>query len=140
MKRGKKELSPFAKELMQSMREAIDYFKGEGEAVETRLSLPDPPPSISRQQILTLRQRLDMTQMQFARLMNVSSKTVEGWEQGLRKPGGAALRMLQIIEDPMILMPLSERVGHENDPAAGRKRKSGTTGDKTQGMKSPHRR
>jgi putative transcriptional regulator len=32
----------------------------------------------------------------FARLLNVSLKTVQAWEQGIRQPGDAALKLLTI--------------------------------------------
>jgi hypothetical protein len=35
-----------------------------------------------------------------ALLLNVSGKTVESWEQGLRKPSGPAARFLQLLEAP----------------------------------------
>jgi len=30
--------------------------------------------------------------------LNVSTKTVQGWEQGLRKPSNASLRLLEIVQ------------------------------------------
>ena len=38
-----------------------------------------------------------MSQAVFARLLNVSTKTVQSWEQGTRKPSRAALRLIQIF-------------------------------------------
>jgi putative transcriptional regulator len=41
----------------------------------------------------------------FARLLNVSVKTVQGWEQGVREPSEAALKLLSIAEKrPEVLM------------------------------------
>jgi putative transcriptional regulator len=107
----KSKMSPFARELAQSMEEAISYLKGEGAARETRLALPDPPPKVSQKQIQTLRKRFDLTQAQFARLMNVSAKTVEGWEQGVRAPSGVALRMLQFIGHPDVFSSMGNFSG-----------------------------
>lgn len=40
-----------------------------------------------------------------ARLLNVSIKTVQSWEQGHRKPSQAALRMIQVFRhDPSGLL------------------------------------
>jgi transcriptional regulator with XRE-family HTH domain len=50
-----------------------------------------------------LRVRFKMTQAGMAAFLNVSEKTVESWEQGSRNPGGAVLRLLQVIADPSIL-------------------------------------
>ena len=42
-----------------------------------------------------------MSQAMFARLLNVSPKTVQSWEHGIRKPSQAALRLIQVFEpDP----------------------------------------
>ena len=40
-----------------------------------------------------------MSQAVFARVLNVSTKTVQSWEQGERKPSRAALRMLQLFRE-----------------------------------------
>jgi putative transcriptional regulator len=40
-----------------------------------------------------------MSQAVFARVLNVSTKTVQSWEQGERKPSHAALRMLQLFRE-----------------------------------------
>lgn len=59
--------------------------------------LPVPPPTLAPQQIAALRRRYGMSQAVFAAVLNVSKKTVQSWEQGLRVPGDAALRMLQVV-------------------------------------------
>ena len=41
---------------------------------------------------------LDMSQAVFPRVLNISPKTVQSWEQGLRQPTQAALRLLEVIE------------------------------------------
>ncbi|MCC6154411.1 MAG: hypothetical protein IT367_11665 [Candidatus Hydrogenedentes bacterium] len=38
-----------------------------------------------------------MSQTVFAAPLNVSKKTVQSWEQGIRSPSDASLRLLQII-------------------------------------------
>jgi putative transcriptional regulator len=45
-----------------------------------------------------LRARLRLSQPIFARALNVSPDTVRAWEQGKRRPDGAALRLLQVTE------------------------------------------
>ena len=42
------------------------------------------------------REKLAMTQVEFGKLMGVSPRTVEGWEQGLKKPSGAAMSLIAI--------------------------------------------
>jgi putative transcriptional regulator len=35
----------------------------------------------------------------FARYLNVSKNLVSDWERGIKKPGGPALRLLNVIRD-----------------------------------------
>ena len=42
------------------------------------------------------RQRLGMSQSQFARLLGVSVRTFQDWEQGRREPSGAAKTLLRV--------------------------------------------
>lgn len=59
--------------------------------------LPSPPPKASSGDVARIRRKLRMSQAVFAALLNVSPKTVQSWEQGLREPSDAALRLLQLI-------------------------------------------
>jgi len=49
-------------------------------------------------QIKTLRELHRVSQPVFARYMNISESTVEKWETGAKKPSGAALKLLSIVE------------------------------------------
>ena len=52
-----------------------------------------------------LRRRLDVSQREFADMLNVSVGTVRSWEQGLRTPDGASVRLLDIAEhQPEVLL------------------------------------
>lgn len=75
--------------------------------------IPVPPPRFSAlpaaefdaARVVALRKRLNLTQHEFAHLLNVSVSAVRGWEQGLRSPDGASQRLLGIAErDPEVLM------------------------------------
>lgn len=46
----------------------------------------------------TLRKRLGFTQEQLAQACNVSVSTTRAWDQGVRTPQGAALRLLQHLD------------------------------------------
>lgn len=48
--------------------------------------------------IRTLRANLDLSQDQFAQMIGVSKRTLENWEQGRRKPNGAARVLLKVVE------------------------------------------
>ena len=47
--------------------------------------------------IRALREGLNASQALFARLLNVSSNAVESWEQGIREPRQATLKLLHIV-------------------------------------------
>lgn len=41
-----------------------------------------------------LRKKFNMTQLQFADMLGISAKTLESWEQGIRKPSSPARSLL----------------------------------------------
>ena len=81
--------------LRKGLSESIAHSKGELSLVTTELPAPPPRPDPAR--IVSLRKQYRMSQAVFAAVVNVSVKTVQSWEQGLRRPSDAALRMLQVI-------------------------------------------
>jgi putative transcriptional regulator len=86
-------------ELEESLNQAIAYERGDGEGYRvTRRPLPVAPKARSKARIVKLRQNLQCSQAMMARLLNVSTKTVQAWEQGKRKPSDAALKLLAIAE------------------------------------------
>ncbi len=50
------------------------------------------------ERIRQIRQRLDLSRQAFADILNVSVATVRSWEQGVRTPDGASIRLLDIAE------------------------------------------
>lgn len=46
-----------------------------------------------------IRESLNLSQYQFAALIHVSVKTLRNWEQGIRRPGGAAAALLTAIRN-----------------------------------------
>ena len=63
-----------------------------------RIAVPRPPRAMSSADIASLRQQLKYSQSVFARVLNVSPKTVQAWEQGIRVPSDAALKLLSIAK------------------------------------------
>ena len=57
------------------------------------VKLPPPVPPIPAQQIRAIRLGLGGTPTGFATLLNVPAVTAISWENGPRKPSGAALRL-----------------------------------------------
>jgi putative transcriptional regulator len=89
---------PVADQIRKGLEEAIRHAQGEITLKTTTLELPDPPPAVGPDDLIALRQRRGMSQAVFARVLNVSPKTVQSWEQGARKPSQAALRLLQLLD------------------------------------------
>jgi putative transcriptional regulator len=57
---------------------------------------------------ISARQSVNLTQKEFARLLNVSVDSIQDWEQGRRSPRGAAKTLLQVAhEHPGVLEKLA---------------------------------
>ncbi len=93
---------PLFKRLKTGLEQGIQFAKGE---LNLRtMELPVRPPVLHAREVVRLRRQLKMSQNIFARMLNVSGKTVQSWEQGERQPSQAALRLLQILSaDPSMV-------------------------------------
>jgi DNA-binding transcriptional regulator YiaG len=58
----------------------------------------EPVPEFSKERIVAIRGKLELSQRVFAQALNVSAATVRAWEQGKRVPDGAALRLLRLAD------------------------------------------
>ena len=56
------------------------------------------PPTFAPADIKRLRIRNKVSQPVFARYLNTSESTVEKWEAGTKKPSGAALKLLSVVQ------------------------------------------
>jgi putative transcriptional regulator len=94
-----------AEQIRKVLEESIRNARGEIILKSTLVELPDSPPEIRAEDLIRLRLDSQMSQAVFARLLNVSTKTVQSWEQGHRKPSQAALRLIQVFRhDPGSLL------------------------------------
>lgn len=55
-------------------------------------------PAIAPAEIKQLRETNHVSQPVFARYLNTSESTVEKWETGAKKPSGAALKLLAVVQ------------------------------------------
>ena len=92
---GKYEKMSLFEQVVTGLQQSIAYTRGELTLVTTEL--PAPPPKLRARDVRLLRDRLRMSQAVFAATLNVSTKTVQSWEQGAREPSDAALRILQVV-------------------------------------------
>jgi putative transcriptional regulator len=89
-----KEMEKFQKDLLESVRQ----MKAGKAARSTKVALSP---------IAEARSRLGMSQSELAALMGVSPRTLQDWEQGRRKPTGAAQTLLRVaIAHPEALRDL----------------------------------
>ena len=56
------------------------------------------PPTMAPAAIKQLRESNKVSQPVFARYLNISESTIEKWETGAKKPTGAALKLLAIVQ------------------------------------------
>ena len=60
--------------------------------------------------VIEARKKRGLSQSQFAALMGVSVRTLQGWEQGRKQPSGAARTLLAIAStNPKALRAVAER-------------------------------
>jgi putative transcriptional regulator len=75
-------------ELLESVREAKAIMRGQKKP--SRVFVYDDP------DVKTIRRRFKLSQPKFANLLGISVGTLRNWEQGRRKPEGAA-RVLLVV-------------------------------------------
>lgn len=93
--------------IMQGLNEAVAYNEGKLNAKTKKMSI-EPVPEMQAEDIKAIRKNIGMTQVLFAALMGVSTKTVEAWESGRNKPEGPARRMLDMFRiDPTLPQKLN---------------------------------
>jgi len=76
-------------DLVESLEEAVEISKGRAE--------PSRRFFVSLPEIKVIREKVGLTQSEFAGLMQVSIKTLQNWEQGRRNPTGPAAALLKIM-------------------------------------------
>ena len=95
MTKQDKELEQFKADLLASARE----FKSGQVANATKVDVPS---------VVSARNHIGLSQSQFARLLGVSVRTLQGWEQGRITPSGAAQTLIRIANThPEVLLELS---------------------------------
>ena len=89
--------------LKKGLEDGIAHERGERTLRVTEMAVPDPPQLYTADEVRRIRAQLKMSQANFARLLQVSNKTVQSWEQGTRRPQQSSARLLQFIEHPELL-------------------------------------
>ena len=99
-------------ESISALREAIAFERGENTGAVFRrapihvaeVRMPAAP-AYSAADVVRIRRQFGVSQAVFAMVLNVSRATVRSWEQGLKAPSGASVRLLEIADrDPDVLL------------------------------------
>lgn len=81
-----------AEELLISLQEALAHARGEDSGVRIT-EMPDPSARVR-----SVRRKLKLSQSDLAALLGVSVSGLRKWEQGERRPSGAALTLLAVMD------------------------------------------
>jgi putative transcriptional regulator len=94
-------------ELLESVKEAGQIVEGKRQPSRTFV--------VEAIDVRDIRESLNLSQFQFAALVHVSVKTLRNWEQGIRRPGGAAAALLTAIRnDPKnVIAALNANQAHQ---------------------------
>jgi putative transcriptional regulator len=84
-----KTLNKTEKILIESMKEAVSFSKGQKTAAIVH--------DFSAQDVSKIRRRLKISQREFANAFGVTLATIRNWEQGRRIPEGPANVLLAVI-------------------------------------------
>ena len=97
-----KDLAKFEAErdVWQEVLDGVREIKA-GEGNRTKVQL--------KSRLVRVRLNSGLSQAQFAAALGVSRRTLEQWEQGRRRPSGAAQTLLKIVErHPEVLIEVAE--------------------------------
>ena|SRR3990167_4687928 len=80
-------------EIVQSMQEAVNYMRGKKtRAVTHKVKIPNVI------NVKSIRKNLKLSRPAFADRFGFSSRTIQHWEQGDRRPQGAARILLLLLQ------------------------------------------
>lgn len=88
---GSRKLSPLARNIIEGLGEAAAHFRGEKRLRTTTYLIP------GEIDIKSLRQKLGLSQVQFALRYCFNPRTLQDWEQGRVKPDSAVRAYLNVI-------------------------------------------
>ncbi|MGH7123157.1 MAG: helix-turn-helix domain-containing protein [Stellaceae bacterium] len=83
-------MSKAGQRILQGARQALAYAKGERDSFVAHV-----PKDVD---VAAIRKRLGLSQIQFAARFGFKLDAVQNWEQGRRRPEGAARALLRVIE------------------------------------------
>jgi putative transcriptional regulator len=103
-------MSKLFKGLKKGLEEALAHAEGKITLKSEIIEIPEPPAEYKAKDIKRIREKNHYSQGIFAKVLNVSIKTVQSWESGARVPSHAALRLLEIIDKGFYRPKISRNV------------------------------
>lgn len=91
--------SSVIEQLQDGLNEVREWKQGGPELRSHAVEVPEPA-SCTPQDIKKARAELNMSQSEFAQLLQVSFKTVQAWEAGRRRPGPGQARWIEMYTSP----------------------------------------
>ncbi len=87
----------FGEKLIQSAKQAEAHSAGKKKLRSNVIEIL-PVPNYQPQEIKSIRARLGLTQSLMGGIIGVSTKTVEAWEIGYRRPSSTAMRVIAELD------------------------------------------
>lgn len=89
--------------IMASVHETVEGFHGIGlidkkTMREFDLMCLTPVEPLTAEEIKQIRERENVSQVVFAHYLNVTKGLISQWERGIKKPSGASLKLLSLVE------------------------------------------
>lgn len=88
------------RDLFAQLAERFDALKSEREGKLTlRRGTPaeNPGPALAPQEVLAVREKLNLSRPVFARYLRTNPRTLENWEQGRAKPNAQAALLIRMV-------------------------------------------
>lgn len=110
-KKIKEKQTKLGQGLLKGLKEAVAFENKKIDLRTTTIEIPDVPPEFSKREVKAVRERLNVSQPIFAKILGVSGDTVKAWERGANKPSGSSARLIQIAkEEPQVFQQIMQRL------------------------------
>lgn len=97
-RRSQSHESPAFSKIRAGLEDAIAHHHGQRTLTVRDVELHRAPPKLAAADVARVRASMHVSQAAFARLLNVSPRTVQAWETSARTPSDAALKLLHVAK------------------------------------------
>ena len=88
------------RDIFSELTEGFDALKSQREGKLTLRTFKvesNPAPTLSPQEVLSVREQLHLSRPVFARYLRTNPRTLENWEQGRAKPNAQAALLIRMV-------------------------------------------